>query len=55
MAVYPIAPGHIDMGSNSTMQFIPEIWSGKMLVKFYLATVFSEISNIDYEGYQALS
>jgi hypothetical protein len=29
---------------------IPEIWSGKLLVKFYAATVASAISNSDYEG-----
>ena len=30
--------------------FIPEIWSGKMLEKFYSATVLAAISNTDYEG-----
>jgi hypothetical protein len=30
--------------------FIPEIWSGKLLVKFYAATVVAAISNTDYEG-----
>jgi len=30
--------------------FIPEIWSGKLLVKFYDATVLAAISNTDYEG-----
>lgn len=30
--------------------FIPEIWSGKLLVKFYAATVLNEIANTDYEG-----
>jgi N4-gp56 family major capsid protein len=30
--------------------FIPEIWSGKLQVKFYKATVFGEIANTDYEG-----
>jgi hypothetical protein len=29
---------------------IPEIWSGKLLVKFYDATVYAAISNTDYEG-----
>lgn len=29
---------------------IPEVWSGKLLVKFYTATVFSAIANTDYEG-----
>jgi len=30
--------------------FIPEIWSGKLLVKFYAATVIAGITNTDYEG-----
>lgn len=30
--------------------FIPEIWSGKLLVKFYAATVCAAICNTDYEG-----
>src|SRR4030042_213968 len=31
-------------------KFIPEVWSGKMLVKFYQATVIGAVSNTDYEG-----
>lgn len=30
--------------------FIPEIWSGKLIEKFYAATVLSAIANTDYEG-----
>ena len=30
--------------------FIPEIWSGKLVEKFYDATVFGEIANTDYQG-----
>jgi hypothetical protein len=30
--------------------FIPEIWSGKLIEKFYSATVLSAIANTDYEG-----
>lgn len=30
--------------------FIPEIWSGKLIEKFYNATVLAAISNTDYEG-----
>ena len=30
--------------------YIPEIWSSKLLEKFYKATVFGAISNTDYEG-----
>ena len=31
-------------------KFIPEIWSGKLQVKFYDTTVLSEITNNDFEG-----
>jgi hypothetical protein len=30
--------------------FIPEIWSGKLIEKFYDATVLAAIANSDYEG-----
>jgi len=30
--------------------FIPEIWSGKLVEKFYSSTVLAAISNTDYEG-----
>ena len=30
--------------------FIPEIWSGKLVEKFYDATVLAAIANTDYEG-----
>jgi hypothetical protein len=30
--------------------FIPEIWSAKLIEKFYAATVLAAISNTDYEG-----
>jgi hypothetical protein len=30
--------------------FIPAIWSGKLIEKFYSATVLSAICNVDYEG-----
>jgi hypothetical protein len=42
--------GHPDYSSSSTSGFIPEIWSGKAVEKLYLNTVFSAISNTDYEG-----
>ena len=32
------------------MKYIPTIYSGKMLVKFYTATVMGAICNTDYEG-----
>ena len=40
-------------GSGNTLQatgFIPEIWSGKLVEKFYASTVLAAISNTDYEG-----
>lgn len=33
-----------------TGNFIPEVWSGKLVEKFYDATVFGAIANTDYEG-----
>lgn len=30
--------------------FIPEVWSGKLIEKFYSATVLGAIANTDYEG-----
>lgn len=30
--------------------FVPEVWTGKLLVKFYAACVIASISNTDYEG-----
>lgn len=35
---------------NASGTFIPQIWSTKLLTKFYLKTVYTEISNTDYEG-----
>jgi hypothetical protein len=35
---------------NYSGNFIPEIWSGKLIENFYDATVLSAISNTDYEG-----
>ena len=40
---YPISPGHPKYSGN----FIPEIWSSKMLVNFYEASVLTAISNTD--------
>lgn len=40
-------------GSGNTLQstgFIPEIWSGKLIEKFYASTVLAAISNTDYQG-----
>ncbi len=45
-----VVAGHPDYTSAGTSDFIPEIWSGKMQVKFYDFTCLSQISNTDYEG-----
>jgi hypothetical protein len=59
MAVFPLAgagttPALYPAGSPSTdysaIGFIPEIWSGKLIEKFYASTVLSAISNTDYES-----
>lgn len=42
----PTDYGHATDGPT----FIPEIWSGKLLEKFYDATVLAAVSNTDYEG-----
>lgn len=44
------AAGYPDYSSSSTSGFIPEIWSGKLVQKFYAATVLGTIANTDYEG-----
>lgn len=49
----PIAtgtPSYSNVPAGGTRTFIPEIWSGKMIEKFYDATVLAAISNTDYEG-----
>jgi hypothetical protein len=43
---YPVVPGRPNYSGN----FIPEIWSGKIIENFYDATVLAAISNTDYEG-----
>tara|TARA_R110000851_G_scaffold265570_7_gene418097 strand:- start:5997 stop:6941 length:945 start_codon:yes stop_codon:yes gene_type:complete len=46
---YPIDGGSSEYGSYSGV-FIPTIWSGKLIEKFYDATVLAAIANSDYEG-----
>jgi hypothetical protein len=43
---FAVSPGR----PNYTGNFIPEIWSGKLIENFYDATVLAAISNTDYEG-----
>jgi hypothetical protein len=51
---FPISGSPQPAGSSAnTLQatgFIPEIWSGKLVEKFYASTVLAAISNTDYEG-----
>ena len=43
---FPVSQGRPNYSGN----FIPEIWSGKLIENFYDATVLSAVSNTDYEG-----
>ena len=52
---YPVnsvyAPGGTEIGMPTTdMKYVPTLYAGKLLVKFYEASVLSEIANTDYEG-----
>lgn len=42
--------GSFTTSPTMTGTFIPELWSGKLNVKFYATTVFGEIANTSYEG-----
>ncbi len=46
-ALYPVGSTGNNLQSTG---FIPEIWSGKLVEKFYASTVLAAISNTDYEG-----
>ena len=46
----PRASGVPEYGPGGTVNFDPEIYSGKMVEKFYRTTVFGEIASTDYEG-----
>ena len=43
---YPVVAGHPEYSGT----FIPEIWSTKLVEKYYDSTVLTQISNTDYEG-----
>lgn len=47
---YPVDASVKNLSSTGTSKFIPQIWSGKLVAKFYDATVFGAIANTDYEG-----
>jgi len=44
------AAGHPDYSSSNSSNYIPEIWAGKLIEKFYKTTVFGAISNTNYQG-----
>lgn len=46
----PIYPTGSTGNNFSATGFIPEIWSGKLVEKFYDSTVLAAIANTDYEG-----
>ena len=50
--VFPVdnGPDYSSNGGTAGARFIPEIWSGKLQLKFYKSTVLSEITNNDWEG-----
>lgn len=47
-SVQPTDNGGTALAYSGT--FIPEVWSGKLVEKFYDATVLAAIANTDYEG-----
>jgi hypothetical protein len=44
------ASGIPDYGPSGTINYDPEVYSGKLVEKFYKTTVFGEIASTDYEG-----
>lgn len=48
-AVYPVS-GDFATSQSYSGAFIPTLWSGKLLAKFYQNTMLSEVTNTDYEG-----
>lgn len=50
MSGVPRASGIPNYGPSGTINFNPEIYSGKLVEKFYKTTVFGEIATTDYEG-----
>ena len=50
MAKFPVHASATSYASDSDSKFIPAIWSTKLVVNFYDATVFGDIANTDYEG-----
>jgi hypothetical protein len=42
--------GLAEYGTGSSINYNPEVYSGKLVEKFYKTTVFGEIASTDYEG-----
>ena len=50
-ATFPVVgSGAFDTTPSYSGSFIPALWSAKLNVKFYKATVFGEIANTNWEG-----
>lgn len=49
MAINRVA-GHPDYGPDSASRFIPEVWSGKLIEKYYMASTIVACCNTAYEG-----
>jgi hypothetical protein len=49
---FPAAAGFRDIGKEGAgnMQYVPVIFSGKLLTKFYASSVLAAVSNTEYEG-----
>lgn len=47
---FPRASGLPDYGPAGLINYDPEVYSGKLVEKFYKTTVFGEIASTDYEG-----
>jgi hypothetical protein len=48
-AVFPVQ-SPFNTNPSYSGAFIPTLWSGKLLAKFYQNTMLSEVANTDYEG-----
>lgn len=49
-SVLGVGTAYPNLTASGTMKYVPEIYSGKLLVKFYANSVFGDITNTDYEG-----
>lgn len=50
---YPVGGGAANYsatGANNTSKFIPQVFSGKLLEKFYNNSIYQDICQTDYEG-----